>query len=312
MSRTTSNSRRSNPRGQARQTTAAQNAPIVVSARWLITAISLAIAGAALCGWATLCLLFWQGHWQLLYHPRSAVLRTPASVGLAFDSVQFAANSASHAQLHGWWIPYGSNSPYTLMYLHGANGNIGDTVDELIPLRATHANILTFDYRGYGMSHFEHPSESRMRADAESAISYLTATRHIPAGALVLAGKDLGANLALEVAAAHPELAGVVLDNPLEAPMDPIFNDPRSRIVPARFLVRDRWDSDAAATNLLVPSLWFCWTASSGSPQDEPLAYQKVVARKTLVWLTGSSASKQQYSQALSRWLDDLRPHAAA
>ena len=61
-------------------------------------------------------------------------------------------------------------------------------------------NVFAFDYRGYGQSHFAHPSETRWREDAESALSYLTGTRHIPANAIILVGKDLGANLALEVA----------------------------------------------------------------------------------------------------------------
>ena len=57
---------------------APQAPPPTVSARWLVTAASLAIVAAAICAWLTLCLLFWQGSWQLLYHPASAVTRTPA------------------------------------------------------------------------------------------------------------------------------------------------------------------------------------------------------------------------------------------
>jgi pimeloyl-ACP methyl ester carboxylesterase len=277
-----------------------------VSARWLISAVALAILGAAFCAWATLCLLFWQGSWQLLYHPKSAVLRTPATAGLAFDSVGFAVNSAGQPQLHGWWIPCGPDSCYTVVYLHGSSGNLGDTVDAFIPFRAAGLNIFAFDYRGYGMSRFEHPSEARMREDAESALAYLTGTRHLPANTLVIAGRDLGANLALEVAAAHPELAGVILENPLEAPTAAIFNDPRARLVPTHLLVRDKWDPNTPAANLLIPSLWFYWTTAAHTQQDEPQAYRTVTARKSLVWLTGSSDPRKQYFLALSRWLDDL------
>src|SRR5271165_2912567 len=68
--------------------------PPTVSARWLLKAVGMAIIGAGVCAWGVLCLLFWQGSWQLLYHPASAVARTPASVGLAFDSVGFATTEA--------------------------------------------------------------------------------------------------------------------------------------------------------------------------------------------------------------------------
>ena len=124
-------------------------------------------------------------------------------------------------------------------------------------------NIFAFDYRGYGQSHFAHPSETRWREDAESALAYLIGTRHIPANTIILVGKDLGANLALQVAAAHAELAGVVLEAPLESPTAAIFNDARARLVPARLLVSDRWQSTAAAGNVLIPSLWFYFAPSA-------------------------------------------------
>jgi len=47
------------------------------------------------------------------------------------------------------------------------------------------------DYRGYGQSKFARPSEARWREDAESALRYLTATRHIAANSIVLVGRDL-------------------------------------------------------------------------------------------------------------------------
>jgi pimeloyl-ACP methyl ester carboxylesterase len=293
----------------ARSAKLASSPPQTVSIRWLLAAFGLAFIGAIVFAWATLAVLFWQGSWQLLYHPSAAVVRTPASVGLAFDSVGFATTASGEPQLSGWWIPYGPESRYTFLYLHGAEGNLGDSVQAFIPFRGTYQNIFAFDYRGYGMSQFKHPSEKRWREDADSAIEYLTNTRHIPAGSIVLAGKDLGADLALEVAAAHPELAGVVLEQPEITPTAPIFNDPRARLVPAHLLVSERWESSAAAANLRIPSLWIYFTTSvkTSEQEDKPLIYQQVAARKSLVWLTGSADTPKNYSDALSRWLDDLK-----
>ena len=280
----------------------------VVSARWLIGAIALLLAIAAVCAWLTLCLLFWQGSWQLLYHPASAVTRTPASVGLPFDAIQFADTSAGVPQLQGWWIPAVSQARFTMLYLHGATGNLGDAVDDLARIRAANLDVFAFDYRGYGQSHFIHPSEARMREDVESAIVYLTDTRHISASSIVVAGKDLGANLALQVAAAHPEFAGVILENPLENPVGAILRDPRAHLVPAHILVRDRWDADAPAANLLIPSLWLYWTpARTLNPQEDlPSAYRVVKARKSVVRLTDAPDARDNFNLALARWLDDL------
>jgi hypothetical protein len=286
--------------------------PPTVSGRWLLTAAGATLAAAATCAWLTLCILYWQGSWQLLYHPASAVARTPASVGLAFDPMAFAATEDGEPLLKGWWIPAAPDAPhrqYTVLYLHGQTGNLGDCVDGLAALHAVGVNILAFDYRGYGQSLFAHPSEARWRQDAEWALEYLTATRHVPAGAIVVEGSALGANLALEIAAARPELAGVVLESPLASPVDAIFRDPRSRLVPAHLLVRDRFDDDQAAAALRIPSLWLL--APSGAkgaldPSERPSGYDRITARKTLVWLTPSDVLDEHFTNEYSRWLDDL------
>jgi pimeloyl-ACP methyl ester carboxylesterase len=290
---------------------APQSPPPTISGRWLLTAAGLAIVAAAACAWLALCLLFWQGSWQLLYHPTALVTRTPASVGVAFDAVGFATTEAGELRLKGWWIPAAPGSRYgryTVLYLHGQSGNLGDTVDSLAALHAVGTNILAFDYRGYGQSQFAHPSEQRWREDAESALQYLTATRHVPADSLILDGSALGANLALEVAAAHPELAGVVLESPLESPVNDLFADPRARLVPARLLVRDRFDANAAAAALRIPSAWFlrALPATTGDSSETPEAWQRLTSRKMVFWVVSSPDQQSKFADSIRRWLDDL------
>lgn len=281
--------------------------PPVVPVRWLATALGIVALAAVACAWGTLCLVFWQGSWQLLYHPAAAVTRTPADAGMPFQPVRFAPGNDGEPQLHGWWIPRGAGARYTAIYLHGANGNLGNTVDALMPLYGAGLNVFAFDYRGYGASQPAHPSQARWRQGAESAIAYLTGTRHIPANALILVGQGLGANLALEMAAIHPELAGVVLDQPLQNPMDPVFSDPRAKLVPAHALVSDRFDLNGPAAELRIPLLWIQNTPAHGqSRQDQPAPYRSATARKTLVWLASSPDPVKVFYTALTRWLDDL------
>ena len=152
------------------------------------------------------------------------------------------------------------------------------------------------------------PAKPIWREDAESALSYLTATRHVDPHAIILDGSALGANLALEVAAAHPELAGVVLESPLDAPVNAIFADPRSRLVPAHLLVSDRFETVAPAVALRIPSLWFFRdspSARSGSSESSA-AFQRVTAPKTQVWIATKANSAQGFMNAFSRWLGDL------
>ncbi|HZB87198.1 MAG TPA: alpha/beta fold hydrolase [Terracidiphilus sp.] len=278
--------------------------PPTVSARWLAAAVLAAALGAAVCVWIAFCIVFWQGSWQLLYHPAAAIAHTPASRGLAFDDVAFATTEDGIPQLKGWWISAGPTARITAIYLHGADGNIGDTVESLAQLHAANVNVLAFDYHGYGQSLAAHPSEARWKQDAESALHYLIGTRHIAAGSIVLAGSGLGGNLALEIAATYPELAGVILDEPLAAPADAIFRDPRAKLVPAHLLVEDRWDTTAPATDLRIPSLWF-YRDTTAERNTANLTAAHVSSSKMVVWLPPIGGATDQ-ANALSRWLDSL------
>ena len=227
-----------------------------------------------------LCFLFWQGSWQLLYHPAAAITRTPASINIPFDPVSFAPNDSGVPQLTGWWIPAAPDARYahfTALYLHSQDGNLSTAVDDLAFLHSIGLNVFAFDYRGYGQSQFDHPSETNSLADANFALNYLTQTRHILPNAIIVEGKDLGANLALEFAATHPDLAGAILDQPLEAPMTAVFNDPRAALVPAHLLDRDRYDANAAAASLRVPVLWFesphARSRNEAHCSDSPICY---------------------------------------
>ncbi len=292
---------------------APQPDPPKVSVRWILSAIGIVVLAAVFCAWASLCLLFWQGYWQLLYHPSSRMTQTPAAAGLSFEPVGFAATGNGSPRLRGWWIQAASNaslSHYTVLYLHGSKGNLSDTIDDLAAIHAAGVNLLAFDYRGYGQSKFVRPSESRWRQDANWAIDYLTGTRQIPASHIILVGRELGANLALEVAAAHSNLAGVVLDSPIASPLEAVFNDPRAHLVPAHLLVGDSYALKTPASKLRIPSLWLFESTESRHYAAEhsiiTAAYNKITAPRQAGWLSSAKNSQNGFTPALARWLTQL------
>ncbi|HEY9126807.1 MAG TPA: alpha/beta fold hydrolase [Acidobacteriaceae bacterium] len=276
-----------------------------VSAKWLLKALAISLAGIALLAWAAYCWVFWQGSWQLLYHPTEAIKRTPASVGLAYEPVRFGPDASGTARLTGWWIP-AEGARWTALYLHGADGNLGDTVDALSMLHRERVAIFAIDYRGYGQSAKARPSEAGWMEDAGAALDYLTATRHLAPAGIVVYGQGLGANLAAEFAAMHASVAGVVLDRPATEGAGPIFADARSRIVPARWLVSDRWELTVAARAIRQPSLWLEDQLAPERSAAPSGAYAAVEGRKTLVWLNPPIFSDPHLSEELKRWLDDL------
>ena len=153
-----------------------------------------------------------------------------------------------------------SQARFTAIYFHGADGNLGDTVNALSRgFTMQDSTSLPSTIADTGRATSRIPAKQRWREDAESAITYLTGTRHIPADAMVLVGKDLGANLALEIAAAHSGSQASCSKNhsnhqPL--PYSAIRAQARSGASAGK---RALAELRAAASNVLIPSLWFYW-----------------------------------------------------
>ena len=51
--------------------------PELIDPRWILKALAIILAVALLCAWGTLCLLWYQGQWQLVLHPSRNVATTP-------------------------------------------------------------------------------------------------------------------------------------------------------------------------------------------------------------------------------------------
>jgi uncharacterized protein len=224
----------------------AQQQPLV-SERWLATAILGVVAAAALCTYLTLCLLFYQGQWQVVFHPSRTITTTPATVGLKYDAISFDYTGTGAAQLTGWWIPadVGSspaNATRTLLFLHDGQGSLSDVTEQLKTLHSLGINIFIFDYRGFGQSMNTHPSETHTYEDADAAWNYLIDIRHLDPRSIVLYGSGLGATIAAETALRHHESPALILENPPPPALTLIRADSRASLLPIRLLFRDRFE----------------------------------------------------------------------
>jgi uncharacterized protein len=217
----------------------------LVEGRWLLTALLGVLGVAAICAYLTLCLLFYQGQWQVVFQPSGKITSTPATAGLKYDDVRFDFTGAGVPQLTGWWIPANPGSPNagrTLLFLHDRTGSLSDTTGQLKTLHSLGINIFAIDYRGFGQSMNTHPSEARVYEDADAAWSYLTDIRHLDAKSIVLYGAGIGATVAAEAAIRHPESPAVVLENPAPPALSLIETDARTSVLPVRWLFRDRFE----------------------------------------------------------------------
>ena len=213
----------------------------LVEVSWILKALGGVFLFAILCAYTTMCLLFAHGQWQLVLHPSRTVATTPASLNLPFTEVHFGVDNTGIPQLTGWWLPAGSSAKdeptnNTALILHSSDGSMADALPAAQLLHAQHLNVLLFDYRGYGQSLGQHPTEALMEADATSALTYLTTTRGIPPQSIVVYGKGLGASLAVHLCAENLSLPALILQFPDGDLTDRARNDPRSKIIPFTLL----------------------------------------------------------------------------
>ena len=277
---------------------AAAEEPITVSARWLVSAFGVVLVMAAMCAYATLGLLFYQGQWQLMLHPAKTITATPQA---KYDEIHFDVTETGVPQLDGWWIPAEPGARWsgdTVLYLHGADGSLSDCVNHLDALHALGINVFAFDYRGYGKSAGPHPDDARMSADADAAWSYLMGMRNVGASDIVIYGTGAGASLAAELAARHAP-AGVVLDGPSDTARKIIGSDARAKVLPMWLLLTQRFDPAPVLSTLAVPKLFLDRNGAKARTEE---LYREAASPKEYFELKQDNG----YGDTLTRFFDGV------
>jgi uncharacterized protein len=281
--------------------------PDVVSPVWLIKAIALTIIAALLCGYLTLCLLFYQGQWQFVLHP-TRTSTSPASIaGTPYELTHFGPDESATPQLTGWWIPAtpgGRYAPITILFLPDGNGSLANSIPTLANLHNLGLNVFAFDYRGYGQSAPARPSQQSMTQDADSAWQYLTATRAISAQRIIPYGTGAGTSLATRLAANHITIPALILDTPRADLLDVAIRDPRAKLLPVRLLFHERFPLAEPLSTLRTPKLLISRTTAP----DQTFLH----ASDPRYTVELAAPSPVLYNQSLTRFLDlYVAQHAA-
>ncbi len=246
----------------------------LVSHHWILAGIGMMVLASVVAVYFAIALLFWQGQWQLIFHPSHAVSQTPASHGLAFEDVRFDATETGHTRLNGWWIPVDSSLPThhaAILYLHDARGSLSDALPDILAFHALGADVFAFDPRGFGKSEWAKPSELHWNEDADAALYYLASVRHIGPSHLIVIGRGLGGTVAANLTAKHPEIRRLVMIDP-QPPTLGLLKAPRwTRILPVRLLARDRFDPERALSSRPLSKL-FLLPPNAASPGYIPKA----------------------------------------
>ena len=154
-----------------------------------------------------------------------------------------------------------------VLYLHGNGSNVGANVEHANRFHRLGLSVFLIDYRGYGKSQGDFPSESRVYEDAQQAWDYLVKQRGINPHQIYIYGHSLGGAVAIDLAVRHPEAAGLIVEGSftsVRAMVD--FQKPMFALFPIDLLLRQRFDSLSKVDRLKIPVLFIHGTADSVVP----------------------------------------------
>jgi alpha-beta hydrolase superfamily lysophospholipase len=185
--------------------------------RWLTAATAAAVvASAAGCAYLD------TKQRELIFRAQRDVHATPASYGLAFEEVWLTVAGAADGareRVHGWWIPGPDAAGPTLLYLHGARRNISDNLPRIQRFHRMGFAVLAIDYRGFGRSDGELPSEAQAYEDAQAAWQHLRLLEP-DAHRRFVYGHSLGGAVAIELATRNDDVAGLIVESAFTSMVD--------------------------------------------------------------------------------------------
>jgi hypothetical protein len=145
----------------------------------------------------------------LVFRPERSLVGTPEHVGLEYEDAELTASDGP--RLHGWWLP--GRGPVSVLWCHGNGGNVSTQLGAArVMVKTVGANVLLFDYRGYGRSEGK-PTERGTYRDARAALAYVRSRPEVDPQRLVYFGRSLGAGVAAELARTERP-AALVLESP--------------------------------------------------------------------------------------------------
>ena len=121
--------------------------------------------------------------------------------GVVETDLPVAAGRSGDAGEHinAWWWPAASPDAPAVLYLHGARWNLTGQLFRIEQLHDFGFSVLAIDYRGFGKSSGELPSEETVYEDARLAWQHLKTLQPDPKKRLIY-GHSLGGAIAIDLA----------------------------------------------------------------------------------------------------------------
>lgn len=226
--------------------------------------------------------------------------------------------------IHAWWWPAPRKDAPAVLYLHGSRWNLTGQLFRIEQLRALGFSVLAIDYRGFGQSKGELPSEKSVYEDARIAWERLKLLQPDPERRLIY-GHSLGGAVAVDLAAELgqedlPQARGLVIESTFTNLADVATSIASSYTsLPVRWLLSQKFDSQDKIADIHMPVLIVHGTDDRYVPPrfSEEL-YAAAAEPKKLLLVPGGTHNnsmrlgRQAYNEALQALLRTPTPKSQA
>ena len=212
------------------------------------------------------------------------------------------------AKLHGLWSPHEGfdkdpKAP-VLLYLHGARFNVVGSAFRARRMQELGFSVLAVDYRGFGKSTNQLPSETLAYEDARAAWDWLG--QQYPDRPRYIFGHSLGGAIAIELAAQVKDEAGTVVEGTFTSIAD-VVSTFKWGWLPVSLLITQRFEAVKRVPDIGSPLL----VVHGGDdrliqPELGRKLYEAATGRKAFVLVEGgshhntNSVGQAQYRTALA------------
>lgn len=197
---------------------------------------------------------------QLLFNiePGTASWYSGLPSGVQELQIPLSKTLSSTQYLHAWWWPAPRADAPTALYLHGTRWNLTAQVRRISQLRELGFSVLAIDYRGFGESPGDLPSERTVYEDAQAAWDKLVQLQP-DAGKRFIYGHSLGGAIAVDLAERirdkdEPKAAGLIIESTftdLAAAAAAVANTS----LPVRWIMSEKFDSIDKIADIGIPVL---------------------------------------------------------
>ncbi len=206
--------------------------------RWR-AALVIALGLALLAGCASLHEK--QGDW--IFNPREGSWGGTADAVKSMDDewIEFQSSvTGKPVKLHALWERAANPDAPILMYLHGARWNVTGSAYRMQRMRDLGFNVLAVDYRGFGKTSHETPSEAMAYEDARAAWNWLAKTHG--SKPRFIFGHSLGGAVAIDLAANVNDEQGTIVEGTFTSIPD-VFRSMKWGWLPVSGFITQRFES---------------------------------------------------------------------